>query len=132
AGVSVPGLAHSQTIKQFNQILVTNTAGQSTVTMRLPEGYLLSVGIIPTVAQQSGLAFVRGSLIRALGSGQNTATPLFADHIGGLGPIGWPQGRVALSTEGPGQPCVEFSVGPAAGADFTFTVSANAPWHIVR
>ncbi len=128
APIIAPGPGSSQDIKLFSGQIFSNSAGPSTLTQQLPEGYLLDVSAFGAGVPSRGFVFVRGSLIRPIGGGTNLKIPLFADYIPGAGSIGWPSSRVLSPVEGPGFLTAVIVTNPAAGADWVQTIPANERW----
>jgi hypothetical protein len=114
------------------QFTVRSTAAYSFATINQPmaEGFLLSVSCQAASAVTRGQTFVRMSIANgALGTAQ-PAYMLMADYVTTRMAPGFPNGRVISSTEGPGW-IHRVAVGsPAAGADWSFAVPANARWRL--
>ncbi len=126
-----PKLPYTQAVKFFNASLITQSGIGSTAQIQLTEGYLLSVGATALGGAMRGRCFVRGSILRALGGGTTARIPLFADYISGLGSVGWPNGRVISSDEGPGFLQAVNIANPAAGSDWLISVPFSDRWRPV-
>lgn len=94
------------------------------------EGFLLSVGAYCLSATFRGQTFVRIGIVRAGQSLQNTAEMLLADYVTTNTPIGWPDGRIISSSEGPGNLKTTTVANPGAGLDWTYTGNANTRWKV--
>jgi hypothetical protein len=95
----------------------------------LAEGFLLSVSCKAAVAVTTGATFVRLFLNpKSLGAGQ-PGSMMMADYVTTAMAPGFPNGRVVSPAEGPGN-VGSYGVVAAAGADWVFTVFANARWRV--
>jgi hypothetical protein len=98
----------------------------------LAEGWLLSVIVDATdLAYQRGHCWCELSLMRGGGSNGVLEAVLLADYIAGTARLGWPGGFVRSSIEGPGLVEAAYGSTPAAGAEISKTVPANALWRLL-
>jgi hypothetical protein len=115
------------------QITVPVVGGTpSTVSLALPEGFLLSVVAIGTTTPNRGTTFARIWLQQRPGP-QGTIAPamiLVADYVTTTAPVGWPGGRFSTPTEGPGVLQEILVSQPAAGQDWRFIIPPNGRWRI--
>jgi hypothetical protein len=112
---------------------IQNNSATWTSTLNLGECYLLAISAQTGGGTVRGQVFARAILQRAgttSGGFAPAGWPLFADYTTLTEPIGWPGGRVLNLADGPGAMAL-FTVGnPAAGADWSFTLTANQKMRI--
>jgi hypothetical protein len=125
-------VAKPATVQQLVMQVAVAAGAQQTVSLGLPEGYLLSVAVSSSTATKRGATFVRAWVQHGSigGAGIHPAMLLLADYVTQFASIGWPLGRVLYPTEGPGIG-VDVAVGsPGAGADWTVAVPAASRWRV--
>ncbi len=112
--------------------LALGGGGYGRLQVALAEGFLLSISAQASSAGNRGVTFVQAYINRgALTSlSTNASQTLFADYATNLCRPGWPSGRILHPAEGPGN-LKTFTIGnPAAGADFTITVTTGSRWRV--
>lgn len=102
----------------------------TTYTETLTEGFLLTVSCRAAVATTRGQTFVRIFLSSPAFAGNLPSYMLMADYVTNTMAPGHPNGRVLAPSEGPGWPHSAIAAVPAAGANATITVPANARWRV--
>jgi hypothetical protein len=109
----------------------TTGVGAAGYPIRLPEGFLLSLNVMPTVLPANyGSCF---AVVYLCGGGTiaNQSMQILASgFISEYRPISWPPGPQERSTEGRGWLHSQLVSVPAAGADFSITVPSNLIWRV--
>jgi hypothetical protein len=100
----------------------------STVDIPLAGRVPVSISVSTTVATQRGQTFVRIALADSAG---NERAVLAQDYVTVAAPLGWPGGRIASPTEGPGAIRSIMGTDPGAGVEISETVPMNARWRII-
>jgi hypothetical protein len=112
-----------------NTLALTADRQANTLAISLNDGTLVGIAVHPTVAVQRGQTFVRVGLAR--GAGNPEQMTLAQDYVTIAAPLGWPGGRIASPTEGPGAIRSITGTDPAAGQEISVTVPTNALWLIL-
>jgi hypothetical protein len=112
-----------------NTLALTANRQANTLAISLNDGTLVGVAVHPTVAVQRGQTFVRIGLAR--GAGNPEQMTLAQDYVTIAAPLGWPGGRIASPTEGPGAIRSIMGTNPAAGDHIVETVPTNAMWRLI-
>lgn len=97
----------------------------------MEEGFLLSLGVISSLAQKRGQTFVRVGIGRGQFGLANIVHVLVADYVSSGQPIAWPGTGVFDTTDRNGALRRIQPGNPAAGADWTLVSPANVRW-VVR
>jgi len=90
----------------------------------------VSAAAVGATLPRRGQTYVTLQLIRAPTSAFRMTRWLAADYLSGSTSAGWPYGRTTGATEGQGMLYSIAGSAPAAGADWSQTVPANARWRI--
>lgn len=125
----------SGTVIVPEQAVIPLTAAYTPVsqTVQLSEGYLLSVGVIALSAAQRGTTFVRAQIQRGKTATVNGPVfrTMFADYVTRNQSVGWPDGRVLNTLEGPGSVFNQTNAQPGAGADWAFGFNALSRTRVI-
>jgi len=123
--------ANGEIIPFFSSIATVGSVGTTTtVNTRLVAGYLLSASIFAPNAGRAQV-YSRLSLQRGVGSGDATrGAVLLAAYPTQFSPLSYPQSPIADSITGAGFITFGGVTTPAAGADWSLSVSANVNWAI--
>ena len=98
----------------------------------MAEGWLLGGHVRPTVGSpRRGQVFARVELVRGRSGDVQPIQMLGQGYVSETSWIGWPHGTIEDSTSGPGLLRVVTGTDPAAGAESSETVPANARWRLL-
>lgn len=117
---------------QDNVITASGLTATNFKRITLAEGYLLSLAFVCTNATQRGQCFVKAFINRGNFNvfAPNAARDLVSNYVTKAAPIGWPEGVLQYSTDGPGRLYRVQPGAPAAGADWTQVVPLNVRWRV--
>lgn len=102
-----------------------------THTEPLTEGFLLSMSCKALQATTRGQTFVRAFITNPGLGGNQPSYMLMADYVTQQMAPGYPNGRVTMPSEGPGNITQVTGSTPAAGANWSLQVPANSRWRVI-
>lgn len=132
ADVEVRGrlMLPSGRVVPFVQHFVPTTArALNTFTFSLAEGYLLDMCATPIAGSpKRGQCFVQVGIRRGETGNFEPTALLISDYVTTAAQVGWPSGQLRSSLDGPGFVRSVTGTDPAANANWSETVPANARW----
>ncbi len=125
-------LDSSGVLRVVEQTLTTTSDRTQQVTrLRIPSGYLVSAAVIATAqTPRRGQAWAVISLESTMPDGDLALMPLAQGYVTADSALLWPGRGYGDSVEGPGILLSVAGTNPAAGAEITETVPANARWYL--
>ena len=132
ARLLLAGTNRIQTFQDTILIPAANPYIPSTKVLSLAEGFLLSVTVQGSLANQGPYAFFSASIVRSASGSQpnQPAYELLQNYIGGTTLLSWPGSALINSTDGPGMLRTANQGAPAAGADWVITNQTNTVWEV--